>query len=80
VYGGSLSPSWGFAEVHSRIDSEKETQMEGKTHHFLKAGIGWKFSDQEIVPGGTIKERKERKGWEISSSEKMGRGSRGWGG
>jgi hypothetical protein len=54
--------------------------MEGKTHHFLKAGIGWKFSDWEIVPGGTIKERKERKGWEISSSEKMGRGSRGWGG
>jgi hypothetical protein len=46
----------------------------------LKAGIGWKFSDWEIVPGGTIKERKERKGWEISSSEKMGRGSRGWGG
>jgi hypothetical protein len=43
----------------------------------LKACIGWKFSDWEIVPGGTIK---ERKGWEISSSEKMGRGSRGWGG
>jgi hypothetical protein len=35
--------------------------MEGKTHQILKASVGWKSSDGEMVPGGAVI---ERKGWE----------------
>jgi hypothetical protein len=37
--------------------------MEGKTQQILKAIVGWKSSDGEMVPVGAVKERKERKGW-----------------
>jgi hypothetical protein len=40
----------------------------------LKATVGWKSSDIEMVLGRAIKERKR---WERLSSERRGRGSRG---
>jgi hypothetical protein len=69
VDGESLLPGWGFVVVHSRtytVREQREIQMVGKTHQNLKAGVGWKSSKREMVPGGAIKERKERKGWESS--------------
>jgi hypothetical protein len=46
----------------------------------LKADVGWKSSNGEMVPGETVKERKKRKGWwKKSSSKKKERGSRGQG-
>jgi hypothetical protein len=43
----------------------------------LKAGVGQKSSDGEIVSGRVVKERKGRKGWE--SSGKKGEIQWGWG-
>jgi hypothetical protein len=42
----------------------RKKHMERKTHQNLKASIGWKASNGEMVPGGAIKERKQRKAWE----------------
>jgi hypothetical protein len=51
--------------------------MEGKTHQILKAGVGWKSREEEMVPFGANKEKKGRKWCEKPSSEKRVRGSRG---
>jgi hypothetical protein len=44
--------------------------MNGKTHHNLMVGVGWRSSYGEMATGGATKERKERKTWESKKKKK----------
>jgi hypothetical protein len=60
-------------ELHSGTGSETYPDG-GASHQNVKAAVGWKFNDEEMVTGVAIKDWIV---WKRSTDGKRGRGSRG---